>query len=127
MEAELEKPTHAAFREELKLLVEDLTKRFDAYLKIDFLIVSSLLDPRYTKQIEHLFGKTFNDFIPKILELSQVNGTENEYSIEVANQLNVDDSLQSLNGFQFWDNSESNFSQTDVEIEVEKDSIEVIK
>lgn len=52
-------------------MTKELNERFQEYKKSEFLIVSSLLDPRFTTKIEATFKKPFNYFLPMIMRFAQ--------------------------------------------------------
>lgn len=104
LEDESAKPINAAFRDELLAVIQDLDKRFKTYKQNDFLILASLLDPRYVKHVEHLFDKKFKDFIPDIVDFARKYRDEDFESIaEQSEVTDISKASYSVEGFQFWD------------------------
>jgi hypothetical protein len=107
---EKDNPTNAAFSKELADLINDLQRRFKAYINNDLLIVSSLLDPRYTRQIEELKGHPFAYFVEEIISFTQFWTESNaEENTENVQQEEAQTSQASTNlGISFWDEPPTN-------------------
>lgn len=101
---ESRKPTNSILRNELLFLIQQFGKQF-SYKENDFLIIASLLDPRYTFQIEDIFGLKFKDFIPKVLEFAQDKNEEIDQSLAANNEKlenSFSESLSDTFGHIFW-------------------------
>lgn len=108
MQQELIKNENASFVEDLKVMAEDCKNRFDKLLGNKFLIIASLLDPRYTIQMEKLLGKRFMDFQDDFVTFIK-RFCEQQLSNEQGDSLGfAEESSQNAETFNFWDWSDTN-------------------
>jgi len=87
---EFENPLNTAFRVEVEAMMKDCRKRLDKLLDNEFLVISSLLDPRFTVQTEALLGKQFRDYFGSFANLIKSLQTQDLLDEQVV----VDDNPQ---------------------------------
>jgi len=69
LSSEVENIVNAAFHSDLEKMLDDCRKRLDVLLANQFLVISSLLDPRYLIQREQILAKQFREYFGDILTL----------------------------------------------------------
>lgn len=62
LEVAINNQLNACFRDQLDCMLKECRSEFNELLKNDYLVMASLLDPRYTVQVEKLTGKSFKDY-----------------------------------------------------------------
>lgn len=68
--SELNKPSNLIFKNELEQMHNICQQRLKLYLDNDFLLLSSLLDPRYTTEVEAISNKQFNTQFSSFIKLA---------------------------------------------------------
>lgn len=123
-------PANAAFKDEMNEMIDDLDSRLKVYLENRFLIIASLLDPRFTKQMEIILKKSFAEMIPMILDFAQEKNGSNDGAEELNSTVNneMDSKISTgLNDYSFWSEDVSVPIEIPEKQQKQKDRIEVIK
>lgn len=111
-------------------MIDDLDSRLKVYLENRFLIIASLLDPRFTKQMEIILKKSFAEMIPMILDFAQEKNGSNDGAEELNSTVNneMDSKISTgLNDYSFWSEDVSVPIEIPEKQQKQKDRIEVIK
>jgi hypothetical protein len=69
LSSEVKNPVNSVFRDDIGKMLEDGRKRLNVLLENEFLVISSLLDPRYTIKMEQILNKQFRDYVDDIMKL----------------------------------------------------------
>jgi len=100
--SEKDKQSNAAFKDELTELVTGFNDRFGAYLNDDFLLLATLLDPRYTLHTAFFLQTPFHEFVPKIIEFAEkLTPDEEESQSELTNDTGTQSST-AIDQDSFW-------------------------
>jgi len=103
---DIEVPLNAAFRSDLEQMSSNCRKRLETLLANEFLVMTSLLDPRYTTEIESLMNKQFREYFETFAnfykDLQQVE-TPNDLYVKEEDSINVQDYDDNASqNYDFW-------------------------
>jgi hypothetical protein len=77
LSSEVSNPLNAVFEKELTAMSKDCSARLKKLVENEFLVLSSLLDPRFTACMEILLKKQFRDYIGALIKLfKKYQGTD---------------------------------------------------
>jgi len=96
--SEVKNRMNAAFHDELETMLLDCRKRLQTLVENEFLVMSSLLDPRYTSKVESLLNKQFRQYFAKFSNLAK-SFQEEEISVDDMSQ-REDQTITQVNGDQ---------------------------
>jgi hypothetical protein len=103
--AEINNHLNAIFRGDLDAMLRDCRARLQVLMQNDFLVMSSLLDPRYVLQIEALTSKSLQDYRQNFMEMLDVfRAQDYEINNDPASAEDLSSSSDAISGqtFDFW-------------------------
>lgn len=100
--SEITNPLNAGFRSDLEAMLKKCDDGLKLLLKNEFLVVSSLLDPRFTIQMEALLNNQFRDYLPAIVKLIKSFKNEEMLDEQLESTMSPDHISDDHQQYDFW-------------------------
>lgn len=102
LKSEIDDPLNASFVKGLTAMMEKCQEKLTKLLENDFIVMASLLDPRYTAKVESIIGKTFKDYIGMFIEKINSYRVIEEVQNETGEEIDVARADSNLPQYDFW-------------------------